>query len=476
LQASVVQALPSLQVWGAPVQVPCWQVSLLPAPVQNIPSSQAVPSGRNPFAGQEALEPVQASATSQVPDAERHSVPAGVNAFAGQDVLEPVQNSASSQAPAAGRQTVVLGAGGATHPWTASQVLAVQALPSSGQVSGVPAWHAPVEGLHVSAPLQAFPSPQTTGGPLAHWPPWHVSAVVHPLPSLHVVPSGCAVSTHAAEAPVQVSAASQAPEAARHGVPAAANPSEGHRVPEPVHVSATSQAPAAPRQTKPAGRTWSAGQAAVDPSQVSDTSQAAVGSAGRQANPAGRTWSDGHSLLVSSQSSATSQVNAPLAGRHTSPVRFASPGQKSPTPSQWSSLSHTPADGRQVKVGGCLVSVQMVDSPLQVSATSQAPAASRHGVPAGLGLGGRQMPAAQTLLSQPPVEARHTFPSFAGTYAHTPVWPGIGMGIGWQTSWVQGLSSKQLTFDVQGAPGGTWAAAGAASANDRKSPRARATP
>jgi len=53
---------------------------------------------------------------------------------------------------------------------------------------------------------------------------------------------------------------------------------------EPVQVSATSQAPAAARQTVPAAASWSAGQAEDEPVQVSATSQALA--AARQVVPA----------------------------------------------------------------------------------------------------------------------------------------------------------------------------------------------
>ena len=74
-----------------------------------------------------------------MPLAVRHTVVFGSNVFAGQVVLVPVQNSVLSQAPADWRQTVVAGAGVATHPWVGLQLFVVQALLSSGQVSGVPA-------------------------------------------------------------------------------------------------------------------------------------------------------------------------------------------------------------------------------------------------------------------------------------------------------------------------------------------------
>ena len=76
--------------------------------VVTLPSSQVVPLGWKPLAGQLALVPVHDSATSQAPTAARHTVPAGCKLLAGQEALVPVQLSATSQAPVAGRHTVDL--------------------------------------------------------------------------------------------------------------------------------------------------------------------------------------------------------------------------------------------------------------------------------------------------------------------------------------------------------------------------------
>jgi hypothetical protein len=82
----------------------------------------------------------------------------------------------------------------------------------------------------------------------SHW------SVVHGLPSsVHAVPLAFFTSAgHAVLEPVQLSARSHSPAAARHSVPAATNASAGHVALDPVHVSATSQTPAAARQTAPA--------------------------------------------------------------------------------------------------------------------------------------------------------------------------------------------------------------------------------
>src|SRR5438876_12453991 len=64
-----------------PVQDPAVHWSLQ---VAALPSSQVVPLGWNPFAGQLALVPVQASATSQAPAAARHTVVLALKVLAGQ--------------------------------------------------------------------------------------------------------------------------------------------------------------------------------------------------------------------------------------------------------------------------------------------------------------------------------------------------------------------------------------------------------
>jgi glyoxylate utilization-related uncharacterized protein len=95
-----------------------------------------------------------------------------------------------------------------TQPEAGLHESSVQTLPSS-QASGAPPTHVPPEhvsfvvqtlpslhglvlftyaqpdeGLHESF-VHKFPSLQFSGGPPAHAPPEHVSAVVHALPSLH---------------------------------------------------------------------------------------------------------------------------------------------------------------------------------------------------------------------------------------------------------------------------------------------------
>src|SRR5207247_2598938 len=94
--------------------------------------------------------------------------------------------------------------------------------------------------------------------------PLQVSAV-HGLPSsVHAAPLGCLVSAgHAALVPVQVSARSHSPAAARQTVLEGLKASVGQALLVPSQVSAWSQTPAAARHTVPAGCFPSAGQCAV---------------------------------------------------------------------------------------------------------------------------------------------------------------------------------------------------------------------
>src|SRR5207249_12052596 len=98
----------------------------------------------------------------------------------------------------------------------------------------------------------------------------HGSASAGPPAPLTGFPS----AGHAALAPVQVSARSHAPAAARHTVLAAWNASAGQAALVPSQVSVTSQTPAAARHTLPATAFASAGQAAPLPVQSSAGAQA----------------------------------------------------------------------------------------------------------------------------------------------------------------------------------------------------------
>src|SRR5512139_2132439 len=92
-----------------------------------------------------------------------------------------------------------------------------------------------------------------SAGPLWHDPPPQVSPVVQRLPSEQGVPLGCLASLgQSFVVPLQVSARSQSPAAARQTVPLSATASAGQVRDDPSHVSATSQAPEPARQMNPA--------------------------------------------------------------------------------------------------------------------------------------------------------------------------------------------------------------------------------
>ncbi len=99
-------------------------------------------AGSKASGGQSLLTPSQLSATSHGPATARHC--AMLFTSAGQAALVPVQVSATSQAPAAARQTVPLlaGSGGWMQRPLASQLSAVQTLPSPAHAvplaAGVP--------------------------------------------------------------------------------------------------------------------------------------------------------------------------------------------------------------------------------------------------------------------------------------------------------------------------------------------------
>src|SRR5439155_193204 len=142
--------------------------------------------------------PLQNSAGSHAPAEARHSVVAGWKTSAGQSLVTPSQLSATSQGPAAGRHTAVLFASAGQVALVPVQASATSHAPAAGRHT-VPAW--PAGCWHASL----LPS---------HW------SSVHGLPSsVHAVPLACFASAgHAALEPVQVSARSHAPAAARHTV------------------------------------------------------------------------------------------------------------------------------------------------------------------------------------------------------------------------------------------------------------------
>jgi hypothetical protein len=224
LHASTVQvfpsssagAVPALQ-WVAPSQVS--------RPLQAFPSEHEAPAEVGACA-----TPVEGSHESTVqgfPSSTTGATPDWHAPVALQTSL-PLQALPSEQpVPAA--------AGVCVTPPLALQASTVHGFPSS-TVGATPAWQAPVP-LHVSPPLQAFPSehevPAAAGGfeqapdagshvpatwqaSLAahaiglapvHAPAWHVSLAVQALPSLHALPLAFTGFEHAPVVVLQVPAA-----------------------------------------------------------------------------------------------------------------------------------------------------------------------------------------------------------------------------------------------------------------------------
>src|SRR5438552_14198967 len=174
--------------------------------------------------------------------------------------------------------------------------------------------------------------------------PSHRSVTSHSFPAARQTAVLFASGGQAAPGPVQRSARSQTPAAARHCIVAGLKASLGQSSCVPSQLSATSHTPAAGRQT--AVLFASAGQLALDPVQLSARSQ------------------------------------TPAAARHVAPAATKpSAGQVLPTPSQLSATSQMPADGRQTAV--LFASAGQVPlEPVQVSCRSQTPAAARQSVPA----------------------------------------------------------------------------------------------
>src|SRR5439155_1638454 len=167
--------------------------------------------------------------------------------------------------------------------------------------------------------------------------------------------------------PVQVSATSHSPAAARHtapgfaagcwqvavapshwsrvqgllsavqAVPLALKTSAGQAVLEPVQLSATSHSPAAARHTVPAFPSGCV-HVLVLPSHRSRV-QGLVSAV--QAVPAGCLESAGQAVLVPVQVSATS--HSPAAARHTAPVFPAGCWQVALAPSHWSRVQGLPS-------------------------------------------------------------------------------------------------------------------------------------
>lgn len=100
---------PYVQLWLPPsthVPLPLHVSALLSVEPEQPPAPHTVPAATYPFAGHAFALPLQLSATSQTPAADRQTVPAATTPSPGQDGLEPVQLSATSQTSDAARQTV----------------------------------------------------------------------------------------------------------------------------------------------------------------------------------------------------------------------------------------------------------------------------------------------------------------------------------------------------------------------------------
>jgi hypothetical protein len=200
LQLSVVQALLSLQLSGAPaVQVPAWQVS---APLHTVLSAHDVPLATAVLTQPEVG--LQVSVVQTLESLQLRGVPA-VQVPLWQ-VSAPLHTLVSAQAVPSGRAVLA-------QPVVTLHESVVQTLESS-QLRGVPALQMPL--WQVSSPLQTLPSLhavpfstgvllqpkvglqesvvqtleslQLSGEPAAQVPLWQVSVPLQTLPSLHDVP------------------------------------------------------------------------------------------------------------------------------------------------------------------------------------------------------------------------------------------------------------------------------------------------
>ena len=202
--------------------------------MQTFPSSvHAVPLACFASAGHAAFVPVQLSAASHSPAVARQTVVVGRKPSAGQLALVPVHVSATSHTPAAARHTVVVGSSA-----SAGHVLLVPVHVSSTS-------HTPADARHVTPAL-----PATCWQ--VSWLPSHRSVVQTFPSSVHPVPLACFASAgQPTLVPVQVSATSHSPAAARHTVVVGSRLSAGHALLVPVQVSTGSQMPAEARHVVP---------------------------------------------------------------------------------------------------------------------------------------------------------------------------------------------------------------------------------
>src|SRR5947208_162049 len=134
-------------------------------------------------AGQSALVPVQLSATSHRPAAGRHSTVAGSKVSAGQSLLSPSQLSATSHEPVAARHTAVLLVSGGHAALVPAQLSATSQAPAAARqtvplLAGSGGWMQRPLASQVSAvqtvPSSAHAVPLAAGAP-PHRPTWQPS-------------------------------------------------------------------------------------------------------------------------------------------------------------------------------------------------------------------------------------------------------------------------------------------------------------
>ena len=293
----------------------------------------AVPFGFLASAGQFAPLPGQKSSRSHSPTEARQSVAEDLNASAGHVELEPVQVSATSQLPAAARHVVPEFPGLWAHagePEVPLHRSVVHTLPSS--VHAVPAGFTVLAGQvallpgQVSAMSHSLAAVRQTK--LEDWKasfghvlllPVQVSATSHPpdAAARQVVPALPGLWTHSGlpTVPLQRSVVHTLPSSV-HAVPDAFTVSFGHVVPVPVHSSALSHSLDAARHVTVFGWKTSLGHVVLEPVQFSAASH--VVTAARQVNELGWKASLGHVLLLPVHVSGAS--HRPAALRHVVPA------------------------------------------------------------------------------------------------------------------------------------------------------------
>src|SRR5207249_1104645 len=213
--------------------------------------------------------------------------------------------------------------------------------------------------------------------------PGQVSATSHSFAAArHTVPAFPAGCVHVALVPLHTSVVQGSPSSVQ-AVPLGWKASVGQVVLVPVQLSATSHSPAAARHSAPAFPTGSA--------------EGVV--------PLALKASVGQAVVTPSQVSARS--HSPAAARQTVPAALsASAGQVALVPVQFSAASHRSTAARQTVLDDRKPSAgQVVLVPVQVSAASQGPATARHTVPA--------FPAGCVQVALVPLQMSrvHTFPS-----------------------------------------------------------------